>query len=137
MEEKELLEDDKSALQATIRTHENTIEEQLGIIGDLEDEAEEQRHTIELLQQKLAEQEKLLDSRSSFQTMKGLVDSQKVVTRQALAFVAEVTRDEAESNIREIRGYSTIEKKSNRDESFERLSAERSTLLNQQQVMGD
>ena len=66
MEEKELLEDDKSALQATIRTHENTIEEQLGIIGDLEDEAEEQRHTIELLQLKLAEQEKLLDSRSSF-----------------------------------------------------------------------
>ena len=47
--------------------------------------------------------------------MKRMVDDQKSVTRQALSYVAEITRDEAESNIK--LAYSTIDKSALGDKS--------------------
>ena len=56
--------------------------------------------------------------------MRSMLDDQKTVTRQALAYVAEVTREEAESNIRY--GYSTLDKSNegDRDNSLGRSAEE-------------
>ena len=45
------------------------------------------------------EQEKMLDEREGYKTMQRLVDDQKLNTRKALSLVAEIKREQAQSNI--------------------------------------
>ena len=57
-----------------------------------------QADLIDELRQIIAEQEKMLESKESFQTMKRLIDDQKLNTRKALSLVADIQREQAQSN---------------------------------------